>query len=145
MYAIGVLLFHLLTVRYPVEGADLRELRSAHASGTRRFLLDVRPDLPEGLARVVETATSPDVQKRFTSAGQMIAALSGAIGMGSGAEVGRPLTKWRFFRGWMLAPIAVAVATFLLILLPQTRMVLAPRPFGQTPVTGTAGGLQASP
>ena len=46
VYAIGVLLFNLLTAQYPVEGADLEKLRAAHASGARRTVLDVRPDLP---------------------------------------------------------------------------------------------------
>ena len=81
VYAIGVLLFFLLTGQYPVAGANLVMLREAHASGTRRTLLDVRPDLPEALAHVVERATSPEPQKRFASAGQMIVALSDVIGL----------------------------------------------------------------
>ena len=85
VYAIGVLLFYLLTAQYPVDGADVAQLRAAHASGTRRTLLDVRPDLPEALARVVETAISAEPQKRFASTGQMIAALSDAIGLGIGS------------------------------------------------------------
>ena len=90
IYAIGVMLFYLLTKQYPVEGADFSELRAAHASGTRRTLLDVRPDLPEPLARVVETAISPSPEKRFATAGQMIAALSDAIGVGTAAAQRRP-------------------------------------------------------
>ena len=87
VYAIGVMLFYLLTRQYPVEGADVAQLRAAHASGTRRTLLDVRPDLPEALARVVETAISAAPEKRFASTGQMIAALSEAIGLGSGTAL----------------------------------------------------------
>src|SRR6185295_9177007 len=63
VYAIGVMLFYLLSKQYPVEGGNVFELRAAHASGTRRTLLDVRPDLPEPLARVVETAISPSAGK----------------------------------------------------------------------------------
>ncbi len=83
VYAIGVMLFYLLTKQYPVEGPDFAQLRAAHAAGRRRTLLDVRPDLPEALARVVETAISAAPEKRFASTGQMIAALSEAIGLGS--------------------------------------------------------------
>ena len=43
----------------------------------------MRPDLPHALAHVVETAIRPDPGKRFGSAGQLVAALSEAIGMGS--------------------------------------------------------------
>ena len=57
IYAIGVLLFNLLTGQHPVEGADFNALHAVHLAGTRRTVLDVRPDLPEALARVVDTAT----------------------------------------------------------------------------------------
>src|SRR5262249_39185003 len=64
IYAIGVLLFHLLTGKYP-----------------QRRLLDVRPDLPERLSHVVETAIDPDPAKRYASTGQLIAALSESVGI----------------------------------------------------------------
>jgi serine/threonine protein kinase/Flp pilus assembly protein TadD len=80
VYAVGVLLFHLLTAQYPVAGSDVRDLLAAHAAGRRQTLLDVRPDLPETLARVIDTAVSADPQKRFASTGLMIAALSDTIG-----------------------------------------------------------------
>ena len=60
IYAVGVLLFFLLTAQYPVAGgSNFERLREAHASGMRRTLLDVRPDLPEALAHAVERAISP--------------------------------------------------------------------------------------
>jgi eukaryotic-like serine/threonine-protein kinase len=128
VYAIGVMLFHLLTGQYPVEGADLGELRAAHASGTRRTVLDVRPDLPQALGHVVETATQPTPQRRFASTGQMIAALSDAIGMGAGAAVASAPSKARVSRAWMLAPVAAAVA--LLLAFPRARAVLTGRSVG---------------
>jgi len=134
VYAIGVLLFNLLTAQYPVEGADLGQLRAAHASGTRRNLLDVRPDLPHALAQVVETAVDPDPKRRFGSAGQLAAALSAAIGMGPATLAGPAAAKRRVFRAWMLAPVAAAAA--LLLLIPQVRAVFAPRPAAQTPPAG---------
>src|SRR5260370_7447367 len=44
IYALGVLMFHLLTGKYPAE------------DGPRRTVLDERPDLPVGLPPVVQTA-----------------------------------------------------------------------------------------
>ena len=130
IYAIGVLLFHLLTGRYPVEGANLGELRSAHAAGTRRTVLDVRPDLPVALAHVVETATNVNPLRRFGSAGQMITALSDAIGMSGSipvAPVASPAArKRRALRAWMLAPVAAA-AVALLLAVPRLWTTLAPR------------------
>ena len=69
VYAIGVMLFYLLTTQYPVEGADVAQLRAAHSFGRRRTLLDVRPDLPEALARVVETAISAAPETAFRQHG----------------------------------------------------------------------------
>lgn len=78
LYALGVLLFHLLTGKHPVEGSDLG-IRQAHERGARHALLDVRPDLPEPFARVVDTATHPEPTKRWPSAGQMAAILSETV------------------------------------------------------------------
>lgn len=132
IYAIGVLLFNLLTAQYPVEGGDLHELRAAHSAGRRKSLLDVRPDLPEALCRVIETASNPDPQKRFASAGQMIAALSEAISMSSAAAIEPQDGKPRFFRAWVLVPVAAAAA--LLLVFPQTRAVWTSRSVGPAPM-----------
>ena len=136
VYAIGVLLFNLLTARYPVDGADVGKLRAAHDTGARRTLLDVRPDLPQVLAHVVETAIHPEPQRRFGSAGQLVAALSEAIGMGSQTMAGPPPAKPRVLRTWMLAP-AAAAALALLLAFPQVRAVFAPVPVPHTPLGGT--------
>jgi tetratricopeptide (TPR) repeat protein len=122
IYAIGVLLFNLLTAQYPVRGADWNQLRSAHASGIRRTLLDARPDLPENLALVIETAIDPNAPKRFVSAGRMAVALSDSIGLAStaaGIEV-TPRTA-RLFRTWMLAPAAALAAIAVLLVIPWLR------------------------
>ena len=47
IYAAGVLLFHLVTNAFPVNGGSMQELREAHARGERRRLRDERPDLPD--------------------------------------------------------------------------------------------------
>jgi eukaryotic-like serine/threonine-protein kinase len=133
VYAIGIMLFYLLTRRYPVEGADVAELRAAHASGTRRTLLDARPDLPEPLARVVETAISAAPEKRFASTGQMIAALSEAIGLGSPAALAPAAAKPRGLRSWMLAPVAIAAALLLAVFV---RPAVSPRADARAPVAG---------
>ena len=115
VYAMGVLLFYLLTGQHPVAGVNTEQLRAAHAAGSRRNLLDVRPDLPEALARVVETATNAAAEKRFGSTGQMISALSEAAGLGAGTSNDTAPGKPRRFRVWMLAPIAVAAAALVFV------------------------------
>jgi tRNA A-37 threonylcarbamoyl transferase component Bud32 len=77
IYAAGVLLFHLVTGRYPVESASPRDLIEAHERGERRRLRDERPDLPESFITIVERAIDPDSMRRYASAGEMEAKLSG--------------------------------------------------------------------
>ena len=76
IYALGVLLFFLVTGQYPVMGVSLPALIDAHAKGARRRLRDVRPDLPDGFATVVERAIDPNPARRFQSAGDFHAALA---------------------------------------------------------------------
>jgi tetratricopeptide (TPR) repeat protein len=127
VYAIGVLLFNLLTGQYPVDGADFDGVRGAHAGGTRRSLLDARPDLPLALAQVVEKAVHPDPGKRFASTGQLAAALSEAIGMGTAAAAEPPPARPLGSRAVVLA-VAVAAAAVLVAALPWLRAALAPGP-----------------
>jgi serine/threonine-protein kinase len=76
VYAAGVLLFHLVTNAFPVNGGSMRELREAHARGRRRRLRDERPDLPDWFVVTVEKAIHPDPKQRYESAGEMESWLS---------------------------------------------------------------------
>lgn len=125
IYALGVLLFNLLTGTYPVEGAGSAALRRAHAAGLRRTVIDVRPDLPERLAHAVGTALAVDPAARFATTGLMIAALSDAVGMGVPVAPAAPVVRRRWSRGWwLLAPAAGLVAAA--VLLPRAPAVQAP-------------------
>ena len=75
LYGVGVLLFYLVTLEYPVSAHSVSEFRQAHAAGQRAHLLDIRPDLPESFIAIVEKAVDADPEKRFKSAGAMTAAL----------------------------------------------------------------------
>jgi len=77
IYAAGVLLFHLATNAFPVVGGSMQELRAAHARGDRRRLRDERPDLPDSFITIVERAIDPDPMRRYATAGDMEAKLSG--------------------------------------------------------------------
>ena len=57
VYAVGVLLFYLVTGKHPVKGRTIDEIRNAHERGEQmRLLADERPDLPEDFAVAVEQA-----------------------------------------------------------------------------------------
>jgi serine/threonine protein kinase len=79
IYALGVLLFYLVTGSYPVQGTGIDDLVTAHSLGRRRHLADLRPDLPDAFVRVIETALARDPQLRFPTAGSMRAALEAVV------------------------------------------------------------------
>ena len=122
IYAVGVVLFHLLTHKFPLRGTRLDELRAALAAGSRQALLDIRPDLPPALARVVETAAHPDAAKRYKSAGQLIGALSDAMDTARTSGQKTKRETWRRFRMWVFAPLTLA--SFLAI--PPVRHMIFP-------------------
>ena len=77
------MLFYLLTRQYPVEGADVRGApRGAcvrHDAGRCSTFVPICPSRSPASSKPRSSA-APD--KRFASTGQMIAALSEAIGVG---------------------------------------------------------------
>jgi serine/threonine protein kinase len=77
IYSLGVVLFRLVSGRYPVEGKSYSDVSQAHAEGKRNLLADVRPDLPEAFVRVVERALETDPRRRYATAGEFQRALAG--------------------------------------------------------------------
>src|SRR5687768_3591096 len=67
IYAVGVLLYYLVTGTFPVRGASFAALAEAHARGERRRLRDGRPDLPDSFVAIVERALAADPIRRFAS------------------------------------------------------------------------------
>ena len=94
IYALGVLLYRLVTAEYPIEAASVDQLRAAHERGERRRLYDARPDLPKGFVAVVERALDADPQRRYTSVGEMQTALSRTIGAAALDEPTEPQPAW---------------------------------------------------
>jgi serine/threonine protein kinase/tetratricopeptide (TPR) repeat protein len=74
VYSVGVLLYHLVTAEYPVEGRTVHDLLHAHREGRRRLLIERRPDLPMPFVQVVERALAA-VPLRYASAGTLLEAL----------------------------------------------------------------------
>ncbi len=76
IYSLGVVLFRLLTGTFPITGRSWLDVRQAHAEGKRRWLGDVRPDLPPPLVRAIDRAIDPDPHRRYSSAGEFEHALA---------------------------------------------------------------------
>ena len=79
LYSLGVLLFKLVTRELPITADDLDDLRQAHASGRRRRLRDVRPDLPSSFIRAVEGVTATDPADRIRTAADLEHALEAVL------------------------------------------------------------------
>jgi hypothetical protein len=77
IYSVGVLLYHLLTGAYPVEGQSIDELRAAHMQGRRRTMPEQGARISRRFQRVLDRALSPDPQRRYETAEALGAALHG--------------------------------------------------------------------
>jgi serine/threonine-protein kinase len=109
VYAVGVLLFYLVTGGFPVTGASIDALKEAHRRGERRRLRDERPDLPDSFVSVVERALDPDPARRFSSAGEMYEALGGGTTITVDSRTRTLTTRQKIVR----AAVAVAgIAVF---------------------------------
>jgi hypothetical protein len=78
VYSVGVLMYHLVSRAYPVEGATLDEIRAAHMLARRTPIGERRSDLPTAFMRAVERALTADPHERCPSAGALLEALAAA-------------------------------------------------------------------
>ncbi len=113
IYAAGVLLYYLVAGEYPVRLSGLSALESLVRIAKRRPLMDLRPDVPEALLRTVNMAMDLDPAKRYSSAGELAAALAESLGISPPPEnisvrIARPSQKRK--RAGILAGVAVGVA-----------------------------------
>jgi serine/threonine-protein kinase len=75
LYAVGVLVYFLVTGGYPVRGRTLAEIKRAHGARERTPVGDARPDLPQGLIEVIDRLLDPEPAHRYETAAAVEAAL----------------------------------------------------------------------
>jgi len=75
VYSLGVLLFFLLTGKFPVSGRTVKEVQAAHREGRRVPLRPLRSELPAALFEAIERCLSFDPRRRFASAQEFEQAL----------------------------------------------------------------------
>ena len=76
VYSVGVLLYFMLSGRYPVEGVDVQSLLEQHETAGPIPLGIPRPDLPQNLVDLVDRAVARNPAERFTTAGELEHALA---------------------------------------------------------------------
>jgi len=71
IYAIGVLLYHLSTGRFPVEARNLKEVREILKRGDVELLRDRRPGLGKLFVSTVDRSLSAEPAARFATVAEM--------------------------------------------------------------------------
>ena len=133
LYSLGVLLFHLLTNTFPYSALDIDALRAAHADGDRRWLRDLRPDVPSDFVQAIERALESDPARRFASAGEMERALHCATGApGHEEPVPAPAPIVRRWPRVRFALTAAALVIAIIWLITGSRTILKPGGLGAT-------------
>lgn len=107
MYSLGVLLFYLATGQVPEQVSSVEDLRRARQEGRRRKLRELRPDLSESFAAVIERAIARDPNQRFRTLSDMGAALVEASRRSTG--------KRNAFFAWGLLGVAILVVVFTIL------------------------------
>jgi serine/threonine protein kinase len=119
IYSLGVLLYHLVTGSYPLNGRTREEIARLHAQHTPRTTLrDVRSDLPDAFIRVLDGALAENVRERYQSAGEFQEALyrvEHAV-----ARPIRPRIRWK-----PLTIVSVGILSAALLIM-RARQVVAP-------------------
>ncbi len=110
IYSVGVLLYHLLTNSYPIQGATADELRQAHARADGTELRIAGPGISDKLAQVIKRALQAEPERRFDNAESMAAALE-ALRPGN-----EHLQSWKTARPYWLGIAAIALATVCMLL-----------------------------
>ncbi|HUK63868.1 MAG TPA: FG-GAP-like repeat-containing protein, partial [Dongiaceae bacterium] len=106
LYALGVVLYRLVSGYFPVEAANVNELAAKLARGEIVPLRTRRPDLPPAFVQVVDRAIAHDPARRHPDAAHMERALAAAAGAMSAEppRAGRP---------WVLVAAGVAIGALI--------------------------------
>lgn len=71
VYAIGIVLFEMLTGRLPFVGADQQELALAHIRETPPNVSEINPNVPVHLDRILQKVLSKEPASRYRTADQL--------------------------------------------------------------------------
>ena len=79
IYALGVVLYEMLTSEHPFPGTSLNVLLDQHLHHPIPSVRDKRPDVPPAVDAAIARATAKDPQARFAAVLELCAAFRGAV------------------------------------------------------------------
>jgi serine/threonine-protein kinase len=91
IYALGCVLFEMLTRRPPFNATTARDIMFQHVAGPVPSARAIRPEVPEALDQTIQRTLAKRAEDRFASAGELDQALQGAV-TGEGWVTGRGVT-----------------------------------------------------
>jgi serine/threonine protein kinase len=112
VYSLGCVLFECLTGELPYRRDQDAALMYAHLHEPPPKATSLRSELPPDVDRVIETAMAKRPSERYATAGELAAALRGAIGGERPATAARPrsTTRVRLAIAGAIVAIGVAIA-----------------------------------
>jgi tRNA A-37 threonylcarbamoyl transferase component Bud32 len=108
IYSVGVLLYWLVSGRYPHEADTFNELREQILEQDPRPLVDARSDVPPEYAAIVAKALSRDESERYPTAGALEEALRRFVDP-------KPATPWPSWLGWVIGPVAALLLALVVV------------------------------
>jgi eukaryotic-like serine/threonine-protein kinase len=122
LYSLAVLLFYLVSGKFPVNAGSMEELARAHGRRERQPLRDLRPDLPEVFVASVERALDSDPTRRFQSVGDFESALRESLDAPAGrAAAQTPVVARRRRFGFAFMAAAAILVTLVAGLIVWSR------------------------
>ena len=109
IYALGVILFEMLTGKLPFQGATPYKILSAHINQPIPKIRELRPDLPEAVQGVLDTALAKEPADRYSSAKSMASALRYAMSAPKANPVTEKTEQKALFQTKWLLPIAISL------------------------------------
>ncbi len=106
VYAIGVLLYRLVTAEFPMDARTIGDVRLAHAEARQRPIREVRPDLPARFVGVVERCLAHDAAARYSSVADIETGLKATD---PSAPPSRPRSFWVPVAACAIAIAAAAI------------------------------------
>jgi serine/threonine protein kinase len=108
VYALGVMLYELLTLKTPFEGATYVEVLDKLRSKPSPPVSQLNPDVPRDLATICAKCLEKDPADRYESAGELADDLQRYV---DGQYIqARPPTSWDKFVRWCRQPQRIATA-----------------------------------